>query len=107
MGGTRKFFGVFKISSEIFKFLPKISTKFWGKLENLETNPRNSGKMSVLTVCSLSEILANYPESLPGEKYQIQILLQKNKSKSSGSRILTLVFKITTPPSRIPSRQNQ
>jgi len=46
--------------------------------------------MSVLTVCSLSGILSNYPESLPGKKYQNQILLQKTKSKSSGSRILTL-----------------
>ena len=90
MGGTGKIFGVFKIFSEFFKFLPKISTKFWGNLEIWEKNPRNCGKMSVLTVCSLSGILANYPESLPGEKYQIQILLQKTKSKSSGSRILTL-----------------
>ena len=74
MGGTRKIFGVFKFSSEFFKFLPKISTKFLGDLEKFEKNPRNSGKMSVLTVCSLSGILANYPEFLPGEKYQIQIL---------------------------------
>jgi len=92
MGGTRIFFGGFKIFSDFFKFSPQISTKFWGNLENFEKNLRNSGKMSVLTVCSLSGIFANYPESLPGEKYQIQILLQKNKSKSSGSRILTLPF---------------
>ena len=35
------------------------------------TLERLSRKTSVLTVCSLSGILANYPESLPGEKYQI------------------------------------
>jgi len=44
MGGTRKIFGVFKFFSEFFKFLPNISTKFWGKLEILEKTHEIPGK---------------------------------------------------------------
>ena len=88
MGRDAENFRGFQIDSEFF---PTKKRNFGEFGENkFETNPRNSGKMSVLTVCSLSGILSNYPESLPGEKYQIQILLHKTKSKSSGSRILTL-----------------
>ena len=80
MGRDAENFRGFQI---FLRFFPNKKTKFWGIWGKFETNPRNSGKMSVLTVCSLSGILSNYPESLPGEKYQIQIL-GKSDPDSSG-----------------------